>query len=239
VRCEHLGDLVLVREGALEMLRCSEMTVLAVTFRERLVGDMAHEVLQEPVLPALRRSWIGLHAEHLLANEAGEQRLELLGRATTERSERTLGESLSEHRPVLQQPPLFGRDAVEPGRNQRVQRLRHLERLDLPGRAVDRALLDEQPSVQQHADSLDRVQRHALCARKDPGMQVNRQARNEPFEQLTHRGPRERIEVERCEVALSGAPVRPLLLQFGPGQRDHEQGIVARPLEQVLDEVEE
>ena len=38
---------------------------------------------------------------------------------------------------------------------------------------------------------------------------------------------------------MAGAPGRPLLEQFGPGERNHAQRRVARPLEQVLDEVEQ
>ena len=38
---------------------------------------------------------------------------------------------------------------------------------------------------------------------------------------------------------MAGAPGRAPLLQLGPGQCDHVERVVARPLEQVLDEVEE
>ena len=53
------------------------MAALALPLGERLVGDVADEVLQEAVLAALRRARIGLDAEHLLAHERREQRLEL------------------------------------------------------------------------------------------------------------------------------------------------------------------
>ena len=38
---------------------------------------------------------------------------------------------------------------------------------------------------------------------------------------------------------MARAPGRPLLEQLGPGEGDHAQRRVARPLEQVLDEVEQ
>ena len=41
------------------------------------------------------------------------------------------------------------------------------------------------------------------------------------------------------EVALTGSPGRPSLDQLRPGERHHVDGVVARPVEQVLDEVEE
>ena len=58
--------------------------------RERLVGDVPDEVLEEAVLAVLGRARIGLDAEHLLADEPGEDRLELLLGAAAERAERLL-----------------------------------------------------------------------------------------------------------------------------------------------------
>ncbi len=78
VRREHLGDLVLGGKRALQVLGRGEVASPALAFRQRLVGDMAHEVLQEPVLPLLGRAWVGLQREDLLAHEPGEQRAELV-----------------------------------------------------------------------------------------------------------------------------------------------------------------
>ena len=46
------------------------------------------------------------------------------------------------------------------------------------------------------------------------------QARHEPGEQLAHRRLRQRLEVQRGEVALAGAPIGPPLEQLRPGQGD-------------------
>src|SRR5439155_23746198 len=43
---------------------------------ERLVGDPAHQVLEEPVLPALRRPWIGLDRQDLLAHQRRQHGLQ-------------------------------------------------------------------------------------------------------------------------------------------------------------------
>jgi hypothetical protein len=40
---------------------------LAIRLCQRLVGDLAQEVLEEAVLAVLGRAWIGLDAEDLLA----------------------------------------------------------------------------------------------------------------------------------------------------------------------------
>jgi hypothetical protein len=45
--------------------------------------------------------------------------------------------------------------------------------------------------------------------------------------------------VERGEVALAGAPGRPFLEQFRAGQGHDVDGGIARPLEEVVDEVEQ
>src|SRR5581483_2780128 len=51
--------------------------------------------------------------------------------------------------------------------------------------------------------------------------------------------PRKRLEVERREAAHGAAPARALLRELGTGEREHEDRIAARPVEQVLEEVEE
>ena len=74
---DHLGDLVLVRERRAQVRGRGEVAGTPLVPRQRLVGDVADEVLQEAVLPVLGRARVGLQAEHLLAHERGEQRLEL------------------------------------------------------------------------------------------------------------------------------------------------------------------
>ena len=81
MRREHLGDLVLVRDASREVVGRGQVAGLALAPRERLVGDVADEVLEESVLAVLGRARVGVDAEHLLADERGEQRLELRLRA--------------------------------------------------------------------------------------------------------------------------------------------------------------
>ena len=80
---------------------------------------------------------------------------------------------------VLEQPPLLGGEPVEPGGDQRVQRLRHLERLDRSRQPVDGPSWTS-PAVEEHADRLDRVQRDALGAVEDPVAERVREPRHEP-----------------------------------------------------------
>jgi hypothetical protein len=226
MRGEHLDDLLLGGERLLD-LRCGgEMAGLALALRERLVGDTTHEVLEEAVLPVLGRAWIGLDREHLLAHQAGEQHSELVVREAGQASDRLLRERLPEHGGVLEQAPLIGGEPVEASRDQGLQRLGHLERLDRPHRPVHASLLNEQPPVEQHAHRLDCVQRHALGARQDPPSDLRRQSGDEAREQLLHRLLGERLEVKPTEHTLPGAPLRPPLEQLRPRERDHVERVV-------------
>ena len=99
VRGDHLGDLVVVGECLVQVFRGCEMACPPLAFRQRLVCDVANEVLQEAVLAVLRRAGVGLEAEHLLADERGEQRLELVGRATGDGGEPVAGERLASTAP--------------------------------------------------------------------------------------------------------------------------------------------
>ena len=75
MRGEHLGDSVLLGKCLLEVGGGGEVPDLALAFGERLVGDVADQVLEEPVLAALRGARVRLDAEHLLVHQCGEQRL--------------------------------------------------------------------------------------------------------------------------------------------------------------------
>ncbi len=119
-----------------------------------------------------------------------------------------------------------------------MQRLGNLERFDLAHELVGRTFLQEEAAVEQHPHRLDGVERDAFCPLEDLLAQLRRQPGHQPDQQLLHRLLRKRLEVERCEVSVPGTPGRPLLQQLRPRQRDHEQRLVARPIEQVLDEVE-
>ena len=89
-----------------------------------------------------------------------------------DRGQALFGERLTEHRAVLDEPALVLSQAVEPGRNECVQCFRHFQRLNRACRPVDVSLLHQQAAVEQHADSLDRIQRDTLGAIEDPVAQV-------------------------------------------------------------------
>src|SRR5262249_11840038 len=151
--------------------------------RKRLVGDMTDEVLQERVLAVLRRARVRLERDDLLPHEREQQRVELRLGEARERGKRAASERLSEHGPVLQQAALVRRKVVEAGRDERMQRLRHLERVDRSDGSVNRAVLDECSLVEEHANRFDRVEGNALRAGEDLLAERTGQAGDEAVQQ--------------------------------------------------------
>ena len=215
------------------------MLRLAVAPRQRLVRDALHEVLEEPVLSALRRTRIGLDGQHLLADQRREEMLELRRGEPADCREGLLREGLAEDRRVLDRSSFPRRESVQTGGDEGLEGLRNVERVDGSGGSVHRSLLHEEPAVQQHANGLDRVQRDALGAVADPRPQLCREPGHEPLQQLVHGVLAERFERQRRRAALRRAPVRPLLEQLRAARRHHVQRRVSRPLQQILDEVEQ
>ena len=120
-----------------------------------------------------------------------------------------------------------------------LQRLRDRERFDRPGRLVPVPRELQQPAVEQHPHGLDRVEGDPLCALDDPRPQLFREAGREAVEELLDLVRRERVEEERGEVATSRAPGRAPLGQLRARERQDEDRVGARPVEQILDEVEQ
>ena len=207
--------------------------------RQRLVGDPADQVLEEPVLAALGRARVGLDREQLLADQPAEERFQPFGAGAADRRQGGAGEGLAEHGGVLEQPALLRGEPVEAGRDQGVQGLGDLQVLDRAGDVVAVAAAFQQAPVQQHPHRLDRVQRDALGPLQDLVAETGGQARDQPGQQLLHERDRQRLQRHRGAGAAPGGPVGVAVVQLGPGEHDHEQGVAPGPVEQVVDEVEQ
>ena len=133
MRGDDLDDLLLAtRPRRLEERGCGEMPGLAIALRERLVRDVSHEVLEEAVLPPFGRAGVGLEEEDLLAHERAEGRLDAVVRCAGDRGDCIDDERLAEDRRVLDEFALGRLEAVDARGDERVQRLGHRERVDLP-----------------------------------------------------------------------------------------------------------
>lgn len=123
-------------ELVLEVCGDLEVAGLPLLPGEPVVGDLQDERLQEAVLAALRRARVALQGEDLLADEGGEQGLDLALGEARHRGERAGRERLAEHGRVLEAAPFGLLEPVESGGDERLQRLRHLQRVHRPGEAV-------------------------------------------------------------------------------------------------------
>ena len=72
---DDLGDLVLAETGG-EVVGGSEVLVAPLPFGQRLVGDVAQQVLEEGVLALLGRARVGLQPQHFSPHHAGEELLQ-------------------------------------------------------------------------------------------------------------------------------------------------------------------
>ena len=78
----------------------------SLTSRQRLVGNVAHEVLEKAVLPMLGRAGVRLDGQDLLADKTAEHLLERSVVDTRDGGEPAPRERLPENRPILQHAPL-------------------------------------------------------------------------------------------------------------------------------------
>ena len=97
----------------------------------------------------------------------------------------------------------------------------------------------EQLAVEQHAHGLDRVEGDAVGALVDLLLHALREPLGESRDQLVHVVHGQRLEEERGEVALARAPVGTTVGELGPREREDEERLRPRPLEHVLDEVQQ
>ena len=180
--------------------RGREVLGLALPLRERLVGDVLDDVLQERVLAALGRARVGLDREDLLAERAPPSSGSSSASARPrERRQAVLRERLAEHGAVLDEPALLGREASSRAAISACSVSGHLERLDRRRSAGRRC-----PPVRAGrgrgacAPSRPRTAARPRPARGCARRSSSGEAGDEPGEQLAHRLRRQRLEVERA-----------------------------------------
>ena len=171
------------------------------------------------------------------------ERLEPLlevGRRAPAHGGETLGrEALAEHGGIEQERAIRGIERVQPGADQRGEGLRDGDLADVAVEAVRAVLLGREVALaHEHPHDLDREQRHALGLADDRLDGRFRQARHEAVQQLAHGVLAQRLEVHRREAAPRRAPARALVEQLRPRERQDEDRELARPLDEVVDEVE-
>ena len=106
-------------------------------------------------------------------------------------------------------------------------------------RHVDAALLDQSAVGNECTNCLDRIQRNAVRTGDNGRNSGFRQSRHETGQQFAHVLFGQRLEIQRDEVPLAGAPVGTALDEVRPGERHDVDRQPAAAVEQVVDEVEQ
>jgi hypothetical protein len=149
------------------------------------------------------------------------------------------GVKLSPSRCVLEEAPILGVQAVQPRRDQGPERVRDRQLSELARGQVAAFHGLQAPLAREHAHGLDDVQRDTVSARDDRLGCGVRQPGDEAREQLPHRDVGQRVETEHGEVPLVRPPLTAPVEELRAGEGHEEQRSVPRPLEHVVDEVEQ
>ncbi len=218
---QHLG-VVLGAAERLEPFRSRSMLVRALGSRDLLVRDVAYERVPECVLVLARDRAPTLAAHEFLASERVEPRLERPALA----SERAQPEDPADHSCVLEELLLVRRQRVEAGGDDA------LHRLGEDGLAR---------SLAQHSRELLRVERVAACVLEQPRLQlcVDGRAPEKGVQKRGRLALGERRKERRRRVDLAAAPTGTTREQLGTRRAEGEQRDSARPVDEVVDEVEQ
>src|SRR3954451_10574531 len=139
----------------------------------------------------------------------------------------------------MDEAPIERVERVEPGPDQRGQRLGDGEVAEVAHRRVAAVALDELAVRDEHARRFYRVQRDSIGTRHDRLYRRIGQTWHEAGEELAHVRPGEWIEIDRREAALRRAPIRAAFQKVGSGERHDVDRTCAAPLQQVVDEIEQ
>ena len=129
-------------------------------------------------------------------------------------AESLLCEGLSEDGGILDEPALVGRKPVESGRDQPVQRFRHVELTHRSGCPVAGIVGGEHASIDEHAHCLDGVERYSFGSVSHLVCKRVREA--ETLEERDHRVARERLEVDARSRRVGRIP-SPVCARAAPG----------------------
>ena len=196
---------------------------------ERVVGGVADQKVAEAecLLVGVGRL---VRADHLLADEREEvggdvvalgRRRELLHGAAVE--DLPLDGTAADH------VALAGPEPVEPRLQERLDRRRHRRSRRAPPSSLTVASISSMKSGLPSAAG--RIRRAHVVGE----LRSAREPRDQQLAVLAG----ERLEQDRRRVQLAAAPAGPQLEQLGPGDAEQEDRRVARPVGDVLDQVEE
>ena len=167
---QRLGQVLVVERA--EVARRGEVQVAPLATPERVIRDLAHQVLHEADLPLARRPEVVIHGQELATHE-GFEPFPRDGRIVSRhRDQRAWPEAAAEDTSGQQKPALRPGERVDPRGDQAVEGVGHLDRRRLAGsrRAWLGAPVGRSGTgrlVGQDADDLHRVERNAAGVLQD------------------------------------------------------------------------
>ena len=208
---------------------------------KRVVSDVAQEEVSE-----CERLFTGKlesgRADELFPNERHQVRVDGATKAIRrELAHRADVKDLPLHGRQLQDRPLVVLEAVEPRREERLNRGRHRDHGEVGRRVPPPVLPAEQPVVDEHREHLLDEERIAFGRLFDPRAGLLGQGRmaEQVLDESVRLGVGERLEQDARRVQLAAAPVRAVVEELGPTDGDEQHRSVPRPFGDVLDKVEE
>ena len=118
--------------------------------QQRVVGNLASQAVPEDVLGLWKQGDV---VDEFSRSEATEAVTQLILRHVGNRVEQADGHVLSDHRRALQEPLVSGREAVDPRRQDRLDRGRHQDRRHGLAQTIAPALPDENTVLGQRPDA--------------------------------------------------------------------------------------
>ena len=206
-----------------------------------VVGGVADQHVTEAVRVVPGRP-VTLLSDQLLAHERVEGSGSPPVRAV---SEHRLDGAAMEHRALhgrtLDHLAIVRRELVEARRQQHLNARRDRDPREITGCDPAAVLTPQVVTVDEDRDHLLDEQRVALGSFLDARGHVGSDdaSSQEPLEQLVRLNGRQRLEGDRRSVPLASSPRRPEVEQIGARHRDEQDRRVARPLGDVLDEIEQ
>ena len=183
-----------------------------------------------------------IRADEFLANQRHEVSADVGAyRLRRELRHRAQVEDLPHHRGPLDDLPLFALESVEARRQQRVDRRRDGDRGQVPGGDPVPVVSSQELVVDEHRQDLLHEQGVAFRGLGDPGLRDLRQ--QGPAQQVLHQDLAvrfgQRLELDGGGVVLPSTPTGADVEQLLPGDGDEKDRGTARPVGDVVDEIEE
>src|SRR6266508_4548551 len=183
-------------------------------------------------------AFVAIGTDQILADERREQLVE--GRSFRQQcSDVFSGEELADHGGTLEDAALTEGQLIEAGGEESLDRRRGLHVGKLVHRAPTPVFPLKATTVDEHGEHLLDEERVALARghelRDALGGRLAEQVPDQPLDLVVP----QRLEQDRSRVDLPTAPCGALVEELGPREADKEDRRVARPVGEVLDEVEE